>query len=99
MEEVVKTLRASFKTHETKSAKWRRDQLMTLDRLIDENKAELCEAVKQDLNKPYHETTTAEIGIIKNSITYALKHLDEYMKPHKTTPILQVRALYGTYVQ
>lgn len=99
MESIVKTLRKSFKTHETKTAKWRRDQLLALDRLIDENKDDLCEAVKQDLNKPYHETMTAEIGIIKNSITFALKNLDTYMKPHKVSPIVQVRPIYGTYIQ
>lgn len=72
---------------------------MALDRMLEENKTELCEAVKQDLNKPHHETITAEFGIIRNSITYALNNLDQYMKPQKTSPILQVRPLYGTYVQ
>ena len=25
--------------------------------------------------------------------------LDSYMKPHKVSPIVQVRPLYGTYIQ
>ena len=99
MEDILKNLRKSFNTHATKSAKWRREQLMALDQMLDENKHELCQAVKLDLNKPIHETMTAEIGIIKNSITYALNNMETYMKPHKVSPLVKVRALYGTYIQ
>jgi acyl-CoA reductase-like NAD-dependent aldehyde dehydrogenase len=99
MEDILKNLRKSFSSQITKSAEWRRSQLMALDRMLDENKNELCQAVKQDLNKPEHETMTAEIGIIKNSITYALNNMETYMKPHKVSPLVKVRALYGTYIQ
>ena len=99
MEDVVKNLRKSFNTQVTKSASWRREQLLALDRMLDENKSEFCQAVKQDLNKPEHETMTAEIGIIKNSITYALNNMDTYIKPQKVSPLVKVRALYGTYIQ
>lgn len=99
MEDILKNLRKSFNTHATKSAEWRREQLMALDQMLDENKHELCQAVKLDLNKPIHETMTAEIGIIKNSITYALNNMETYMKPHKVSPLVKVRALYGTYIQ
>jgi aldehyde dehydrogenase (NAD+) len=99
MEEIVNKLRKTFNTHETKSEKWRREQLLAIDRMLDEHKDDFCEAVKLDLNKPAHETLTAEIGLIKNSITFALKNLSAYIKPQKTTPIVQVRALYSTYVQ
>jgi len=99
MDEIVNKLRKSFNTHETKTEKWRREQLMAIDRMLDEHKDEFCEANKLDLNKAAHETITAEIGLTKNAITFALHNLSTYMKPQKTTPIIQVRALYSTYVQ
>lgn len=99
MEEIVNKLRTSFNTNETKSLKWRISQLKAVERLIDENKTELCDALKHDLNKNDHETVVMELGLIKNSITYMMKNLSSWMEPKKVNPIIQARALYSTYIQ
>ena len=99
MEDLVKTLRKSFNTNETKSLKWRKDQLMAIDRMVDENKAEFCEALRKDLNKPEQETIIMELGLLKNSITHALANIDSWTKPQKVVPIVQARALYSTHIQ
>ncbi len=99
METLLHKLRASFKTNETKSVKWRTENLLALQRLINENKNELCDALKADLNKHEQETIGMELGIINNSIVYALKNLDDVVKPRKVNPIIQGRTLYSTYVQ
>ena len=99
MEEIVKKVRNSFKTNETKSVKWRREQLLALERLVTENHDELCKSLRLDLNKPEQETIGMELGIITNSITHALKNLDNLVHLKKTTPIVQARAIYSTYVQ
>jgi aldehyde dehydrogenase (NAD+) len=99
MEEIVKNLRESFKTNVTKSVEWRKSQLLAVERLIDENHAEICEALKKDLNKPDLETAIMEVGLIKNSITYCLKNMNTVMKLNKVTPHLKARALHSTYVQ
>jgi aldehyde dehydrogenase (NAD+) len=99
MEAIVATLRKSFNSNVTRSYEWRKTQLQSLQRFIDENKKELCEAVRQDLNKHEHETITMELGVITNSITYALKNLHHWMQPQKVNPIIQARALYSFYMQ
>lgn len=60
MENLVGKLRTSFKTNETKCIKWRRDNSLALQRLLDENKSELCDALKKDLHKHELETTGME---------------------------------------
>jgi len=99
MEKVVKLLRKSFNSNLTRELKWRKDQLLAIQNLIDENQEDLCEALKKDLNKPSHETIIMEFGLIKNAITHALNNLDYWAKPQKATPILQARALYSAYTQ
>jgi len=99
MDSLVRKLRGSFKTNETKSVKWRKENLLALKRLINENEKELCDALKADLNKHEQETISMEIGIINNSIVHALNNLDDVVKAKKVKPIIQGRALYSTYVQ
>jgi len=72
---------------------------LAVQRLVNENKAELCAALRQDLNKPEHETAVMEFGLIENSITFMLKNLSKFMDLQKVNPIVQARALYTTYIQ
>lgn len=99
MDSIVKSLRKSFGTNVTKTLEWRRAQLQAIEKLLDENKDELINSIKQDLNKPAQETITLEIGLIKNSIVYCLKNLSSWVKPQKVNPIVQARALYSTFIQ
>jgi aldehyde dehydrogenase (NAD+) len=99
METLLATLRKSFNANTTRSYQWRQQQLLAIERLIDENKDELCEALKHDLNKAEHEAVVMEFGLIKNAIVYAMKNLNNWMQPQKVNPIAQARALYSTYVQ
>ena len=99
MENLIATLRKSFNSNVTRSLEWRLKQLASLERLIDENKSELCEALKHDLNKSEHETVVMEFGIIKNSIVHTRKNLASWMQPIKVNPIVQARPLYSTFTQ
>jgi len=99
IEENIQSSRELFRSNSTKSVEWRRTNLKSMQKLINENYTELCDALKKDLNKHEFETNATEIGVIKNAITYALGHLDSYAKPKKVAPIIQGRALYSTYVQ
>ncbi len=99
MEEINGNLRKSFRANQTKSLSWRRDQLKNVLKLIEENKDDLCNALKQDLNKPDHETISMELSLIKNSITYALNNLENLCQLHKQTPIIQARGLYSTFTE
>ena len=97
MQSILKNLRKSFNSNRTRSLEWRLEQLAAIERLIDENAAELIEALKLDLNKPEHETITMEFGLIKNSVAYISRNLALWMQPKKESPVMQVRALYSTY--
>ena len=58
MESLVASLRKSFNSGITHSLEWRLKQLNAIERLVDENKDELCQALKHDLNKAEHESST-----------------------------------------
>jgi acyl-CoA reductase-like NAD-dependent aldehyde dehydrogenase len=97
MDSIVNNLRKSFNSNSTRSLQWRLEQLAAVERLIDENTRELIDALKQDLNKPEHETVGFEFGLVKNAVTHAQKNLRTWMQPQQQTPIIQARALYGLY--
>lgn len=97
MEEIVTRLRKSYGTGTTQGYEWRVKQLKAIERLLDENYAAVVDALKKDLSKPEQETGLVEIGVIKNSITYALKHLREWMQPVKEKPPLKVKPIYSLY--
>lgn len=99
MDTLVQSLRTNFNKNTTKSVNWRKTQLKALEKLIDENTKELCDAIKLDLNKPEQETIAFELGLIKNAIIHSLDHIDEYINPIKVTPQIQMRMSYSTYVQ
>lgn len=99
MEQLCDTLRESFNSEVTQSIEWRKQQLEALLRLVDENKDEMCEALKKDLNKHEHETIVFEIALIKNGIINTLNNLDKWVKPEKVTLPVAVRGLYSTYIQ
>ena len=98
MEARVGKLRQSFNSNVTKSLEWRLKQLSSIERLIDENKDELCEALKYDLNKSTYETTVMELGLIKNGIVHMQKNLASWMQPQRTYPLVQLRPLYTTFI-
>jgi aldehyde dehydrogenase (NAD+) len=97
IESLVNNLRQSFNSNATRDIKWRLSQLKALERLIDENQSELTEALRKDLHKHSQETATMEFGLIKNAINHTSRHLKQWMKPQKATPIIQVRAIYSMY--
>jgi aldehyde dehydrogenase (NAD+) len=67
----------------TKSFEWRSQQLNNLIRLIDEQRTDIVDALKQDLHKPECETMVMELDFVRNDAVYALNHLKDWMKPQK----------------
>ena len=51
---------------------------------------EINDALKKDLNKSADETFMTEIGLVLNEISFMLKHLSGYAKPHRVpSPLAQ----------
>jgi len=75
----VAALRAPMQqTHDTGvnfSTAWRRTQLETLQRMVNEHRHELLQALYQDLGKHRTEAACTELIIVENEIEYFLKHL------------------------
>jgi coniferyl-aldehyde dehydrogenase len=62
----------------------RRQDLLSLQRFIRENKQALCDAISADYgNRSRHETLLAEIFPAIDGINYVLKHLRRWLKPQR----------------
>ncbi|CAD6197659.1 unnamed protein product [Caenorhabditis auriculariae] len=78
---VVEAQRAFFRTGETKSVKFRKQQLQTLKKFVEENRHELNDAVYRDLRRRHEQTEGLEIGMVLQEIDYFLANIDEWSKP------------------
>ncbi|XP_021342593.1 aldehyde dehydrogenase, dimeric NADP-preferring-like isoform X2 [Mizuhopecten yessoensis] len=81
--EIITSMRTVFHTGKTKTYQWRKQQLNSLVRFLDENKDKLSEALNKDLKKPKMESIVFEIDYCKNDLVETLNNLDEWMKPEK----------------
>jgi coniferyl-aldehyde dehydrogenase len=62
----------------------RRDDLLTLQRFLRENKDALCDAISADYgHRSKHETLLAEMFPAIDGINHVLKHLRSWMKPQR----------------
>ena len=81
IEQAVKSAKEAFKSGKTKDPKFRKIQLKRLLRLLNENKDEICNALRIDLNKPPFETMLCEHNLLVNEIYEILHQIDSYVKP------------------
>lgn len=80
-DQILSIARNAFATGITKNILFRRNQLKQLYKLLDENEAEFCEALKSDLKKPRFESVMTEVDFVLNDIRSALNNLDSWTKP------------------
>lgn len=94
IEEIVKSQRAFFETHQTKEVAFRKKTLIKMREWIIQNESLIANALYQDLNKSDCEAYMSEIGMTLCELNDQLKHIDKWSKPHKVkTPLAQ---FYGT---
>lgn len=90
VKEILQQQRQFFSTGKTKDIAFRLTQLKNLKQAVLDNKDEIINALKADLNKPTFESYLTEIGVIKE-IDYAIKNLKTWMRPKKVpTPLDQL---------
>ncbi|HLR54563.1 MAG TPA: aldehyde dehydrogenase [Pseudogracilibacillus sp.] len=88
MKKLIESQKQFFLTGETKSYDFRKKQLKRFKTMLTDYEEDIYTALRKDLNKSEHETLTTELGIIYTEISFALRHLNEWMKPETTkTPI------------
>ncbi|MBK5222853.1 MAG: aldehyde dehydrogenase family protein [Acidimicrobiia bacterium] len=88
--EVVASLRTAFDAGTTRPVRWRREQLINLKRLLEEQGERLARALHTDLGKSAIEAYTTELGISTSEVEHILKHLDEWLEPRRVkVPVSQ----------
>ncbi|MFB2933723.1 aldehyde dehydrogenase [Aerosakkonemataceae cyanobacterium BLCC-F154] len=88
--EILQQQQQFFSSGKTKDIAFRLTQLRNLKQAVLDNKDEIIDALKADLNKPTFESYLTEIGVIKE-IDYAIKNLKNWSKPKKVaTPLEQL---------
>lgn len=80
-QQVYTRLHNTFHSGVTLPLAYRRKQLLSLARLIQENSELLYEALEVDLKKPRVESALAELSPAVDACIYAAKNLEEWAKP------------------
>jgi len=80
---IQKNLKEFFNIGTTRKITFRIANLLKLRQIIIDNESLILKALKDDLNKSEIEAYSSEIGIVINEIDYALKHIENWSKPHK----------------
>jgi aldehyde dehydrogenase (NAD+) len=80
---LLNSQKAFFMTGQTKDVEFRRAQLNTLQSVIGVNQDKILDALKQDLSKSAYEGYLTEVGIARDEIRFAKKHLANWAKPRR----------------
>ncbi|KGX85812.1 aldehyde dehydrogenase [Pontibacillus marinus] len=81
--QLVNTQRAYYHKDLTRPFDFRKEQLLKLKKMIQQNETDIIQALKADLNKSEFESYTSEIGFLYAEINLILKELKTWMKPTK----------------
>ena len=81
MESLTESLRETYDSGCTKVASFRVDQLNALKRLVSENVAAFCDALRKDLGKCKAEVVLFETDLLEADIDFAVKNIHSWMKP------------------
>lgn len=86
----VAALRAAYKKGVTRPLEWRRRQLRSLRRMLEENQDAICTALAEDLRKPFAEAAIGEVYEVLGQTSYMDKNLENFTKVEKIpTPLHQ----------
>ena len=77
---LVADLRRVHATGRTRDLAWRLEQLRGIERLCDEQEAEIVAALADDLGRPAFDAWLGDIASTKAEATYARKHLKSWMR-------------------
>ena len=84
--EIVERQRAFFATGRTIDVDYRIASLRRLREVVCRREADIEEAVKADLGKSAFESYMCEVGLTLAELSYQLKHVRRWAKPHRVVP-------------
>lgn len=86
-------VRRTFDTRVTRPLSWRKRQLERMIAMLEENEAELSEALAIDLGKPAVEGFVTDIAFVIGEVKLMLKNLRRWNRPERVrTPIVALPA-------
>ena len=89
IETLIANQRTFYQSHQTKDITFRKQALRTLRKAIRHYQKDIEEALYQDLHKSSNEAYMSEIGMVLSELTFQLRHIDEFQKPHRRkTPLV-----------
>lgn len=90
MEGKIDKQKEFFFSHKTKNVEYRIEKLKKLKQVIKKRENEICKALENDLGKSPVESYMAEIGMVLEDLSYAIKHTKKWSKKeHHLSPIAQ----------
>ena len=94
IEEIVRNQRNYFMTGATRPLAFRLAALRKLQQAVRDHENEICEALREDLNKQPFESYMAEIGMVLDEVRFHIRHLPRWMKEKRVpTPLAQFHAV------
>ncbi|XP_011296668.1 aldehyde dehydrogenase, dimeric NADP-preferring isoform X2 [Fopius arisanus] len=81
--DLVQRSRDAFLSGKTRSLEWRMKQLKQLQKMLNENKAEIIAALASDLRRSKFETTVLEIDTAMGDLKFMMMHLKEFLAVEK----------------
>ena len=92
-EKLLKAQHAFFKTGVTLDIGYRMDALKKLLGTVTEHEDKILTALRQDLGKSGFEAYMTEIGMCRDELRFALRHLPRWSRPYRVrTPLAQFAA-------
>jgi aldehyde dehydrogenase (NAD+) len=85
MKEQLAGLRNFYNAYNTRSYRFRKQQLQKLKAAVLQHEEDLYEALYLDLKKSPEESYVTEVGFLIAEINHTLKHLRSWMKPKKVS--------------
>ncbi len=76
---IVQQLRSSFNSNITLPKEWRLEQLQKLQKMINDGREKLSEAMYKDLHRSRFESHLIELNVIDHEIQYALDNFDSWV--------------------
>lgn len=95
--EIIQTSRNFFKSNKTKSLHFRKTQLRSLEKFLDDHEADIIQAIYEDIKKHKQEVYMGELNLVRTDLSHTLFELQKWMKPQKPDKRL-INVLDGVYL-
>lgn len=89
VEQMILEQKKYFYSGATKDIEFRKEQLIKLKTAIQTNEKEIIDALYKDLRKSEFEAYATEVGLVLNSISHMIKHIDKWVRPVQVKTPLQ----------